>query len=109
MDYRKLQGFCSIYTDGEVDDGYGGSTPVTDVLVAEMRCMKRIKSKSSQSQTQGGVFDFYQVYEFTIRDNPNYDIKKDMTLKSDGDVYTIRGIVPSETNPRYITLVTEKK
>jgi hypothetical protein len=107
FDAAQLKDFCCIYKEVPQDDGYGGTNGMTWDLVASPRCKKNIKNKTSQIQVQGGGWDFYQVYEFTIRDNPNYEIEIDMIVYSDNKLYVIRGFAPSESNPMYVTLYTE--
>lgn len=109
FDASQLKNFCEIYVEQNIDDGYGGSAGVETVLLFSPRCMKKIKSKTAQSQTQGGVFDFYQVYEFTIRDDPRYNIVENMTLVNKAESYTIRGTYSLENNPNYIVIITSKK
>lgn len=109
FDAAQLKDFCSIYEEQPMPDGFGGTTGMGWVLIASPRCKMNIKTKTSQIQEQGGSWGFYQVYEFVIRTNPNYNIEKDMELRSNGVKYVIRGVAPSETNPRYTIIYTETK
>lgn len=109
FDVGKLKEFITIYEQQAVNDDYGSSSGVQLVEVTQCRAWKQIQSKTSQSQTQGGAFDFYQVYSFTIRDNPNVTLTSDMILENAGLYYTIHGITPLENIPNYITLTTSVK
>lgn len=109
FDAAQLKDFCEIYEEQPIPDGFGGTTGMEWVLIASPRCKMNIKTKTSQIQEQGGSWGLYQVYEFVIRTNPNYNIQKDMELRSNGISYVIRGVAPSETNPRYTIIYTETK
>lgn len=110
FDAGQLKDFITIYEEnGGGDDGYGGSLHIVLTQVLKTRCKKNIKTKTSQSQVQGGSFDFYQVYEFIIRARNGFGIKKDMIAESGGERYVIRGFVPMENNPEYTTIITEIK
>lgn len=106
FDAGQLKDFVDFYELVTLPDGYGGSLPPEWVLSESTRCKKNIKNKT-QARTESGSFDFYQVYEFIIRDNPEFTLKKDMIIHSDNVLYVIRGYAPLEINPRYILIVTE--
>lgn len=105
FDAGELRGKCSFYEFTTVPDGYGG-TRQEWVLRLETRCKRNIKNKTSQSQLQSGSFDFYQVYEFIIRDRVGFSVEKDMIVYSDGVLHVIKGVAPMENNPKYIMIVT---
>ena len=105
FDAGQLKHFCQIWH--EVVLSTGTSPRPTYQLVDEPRCYKRVVTRSNQFQLNSGSFDLYQSWEFIIRDNPNYEIKKDMFLFSDNYIYVIRAVLPLENNPKYIKIITE--
>jgi len=105
FDAGELRGKCSFYEFTTEPDGYGG-TRQEWVLRLETRCKRNIKNKTSQSQLQSGSFDFYQVYEFIIRDRIGFSVEKDMIVYSDGVLHVIKGVVPMENNPNYVMVIT---
>lgn len=105
FDAGQLRDFASFYELVTVPDGYGGSTTGWS-LVKSTRVMKRIKNNTQQSSLQSGSFDFYQVYEFTIRSG-SVTPKKDMVIQSGGFLYKVKGIAPIEGLPRYTLVITE--
>ncbi len=107
FDYRSLKYPTRVYREVSIDDGYGGSSGSTWELIAEPRASKKIKNRTSQAQIQGGSFDFYQVYEFIIRTNPDWSLEKDNIVYCDDTLYVIRGIAPFDNNPLYTLIVTE--
>lgn len=107
FDYRSLKYPTRVYREVSIPDGYGGSSGSTWELVAEPRASKKIKNRTSQAQIQGGSFDFYQVYEFIIRTNPDWKLEKDNIVYCDGVLYVIRGIAPFDNNPLYTLIITE--
>lgn len=107
FDYRSLKYPTRVYREVSIPDGYGGTSGSTWDLIAEPRASKKIKNRTSQAQTQGGSFDFYQVYEFIIRTNPDWTLEKDMIVYCDDTLYVIRGIAPFDNNPLYTLIVTE--
>lgn len=109
FDASQLKQFCDIYHQVPVFDEYGSASGMDWELVFSPRCKRNIKTKTSQSNTIGGSFDFYQVYEFIIRDDPRYTIEKDMEVRSDSGVFVVRGVAPLENNPNYILIITETK
>lgn len=106
FDIGKLREFVTIYKLVSYDDPYGSSPLMDYEEVGKYRAWKQIKSKTSQSQTQAGAFDFYQVYEFIIRDNPNIKITKDMIVHCGDSLYTLNGVTSLENIPNYISLYT---
>ena len=104
FDAGELRGKCSFYEFTTIPDGYGG-TRQEWVLRLETRCKRNIKNKTSQSQLQAGSFDFYQVYEFIIRDRVGFSVEKDMIVYSDGVLHVIKGVVPMENNPNYVMVI----
>lgn len=106
FDAGQLKDFVDFYELVSQPDGYGGSLPPEWVLRLATRCKKNIKNKT-QARTESGSFDFYQVYEFVIRDRPDFTVKKDIIIHSEGALYVIRGYAPLESNPNYILIVTE--
>lgn len=105
FDAGQLKGFCSFYEFVSTPDGYGG-TRQEWVLRLDTRCKRNIKNKTSQSQLQVGSFDFYQVYEFIIRDREGFSVEKDMIVYSDGVLHVIKGVAPMENNPNYVMVIT---
>jgi head-tail adaptor len=106
FDIGKLRDFMAIYEYTSVPDNYGGTTQGWQ-LALETRAWKQVKNKTSQSQTQSGSFDYYKVFEFTMRDNPNFELKKDMIIYNDDALYVIKGWIPLENNPIYIKITTD--
>lgn len=105
----RMNGFLEILEEQQIPDGFGGASGVDMVLIAKVRCIHKLKSKTAQARIEGGAFDFYQVHEFLVRKSPNYTIRKDMELHFKNEVYVIRGIAPHDSNPDYITITTEKR
>lgn len=105
FDAGQLKDFADFYELVTVPDGYGGSTTGW-ALVKSTRAMKRIKNKTQQDSLQSGSFDFYQVYEFTIRSG-SVTPKKDMMIYSGNALYKVKGIAPIEGLPRYTLVITE--
>lgn len=107
FDVGKLKHPTRVYREVAIPDGYGGTSGSTWELIAEPRASKKIKNRTSQAQTQGGSFDFYQVYEFIIRTNPDWTLEKDMIVYCDDTLYVIRGIANFDNNPLYTLIITE--
>lgn len=106
FDFRKLNGFCEIWH--EVVGGGASPRPVEELLFSA-RCYKKTVTRTNQSQLHAGSFDLYQVNEFIIRKNPQYNIEKDMFILSGGDRYSIRAVEPLDNRPEYIKITTETK
>ena len=110
FDIGRMNEFCEVYEEQVVYDGFGGVVGVSLVLIATPRCVKSIKTKTSQIQQQSGAWDFYQATEFLIRKSPNFAIKKDMEIRNNGNKYVVRGVYPLENRPQeYIVIITETK
>ena len=105
IDAGQLKHFCEFWSEEYVPDEYGSGS-VQFIPVLSTRCNRTIKNKTSQSQTQAGSFDFYQIWEFIIRGRSGFAPKKDMIIYSDGSIYAIKGVAPLADNPKYTLVVT---
>lgn len=105
FDVGQMRHPISFYRAVYVDDGYGGGQNTWQFVAGE-KSKKEIKNRT-QLRQEGAGFDFYQVWEFILRKNPNYDILKDMIVYADNALYVIRGVSPLETNPNYVVVITE--
>lgn len=106
FDVGSMRDFVAFYELTTVDDGYGGTTD-SWVLSLDTKARKSIKSKTSQSMTMAGSFDFYQIFEFIIRDRKSWIPEKDMIIYNDGAIYVIKGVATMENNPNYLSIYTE--
>lgn len=107
FDIGKLTDFLDFYEQVTVIEPNGDQYISWD-LVLSTRCKKNIKTKTQQSQTNAGQFDFYQVYIFIIRDRSTFEVKKDMRVVNGGEKYVVHGFAPMENNPNYIEIYTWK-
>lgn len=103
FDIGKLTNFLYFYEQVTVIEPNGDQRIDWD-LVLSTRGKKNIKNKTAQSQTNAGQFDFYQVYNFVIRDRSTFEVKKDMIIYCDSVLYVIHGFAPMENNPNYIEI-----
>lgn len=107
FDIGKLTEFLNFQKETVVIQPNGDQSIIWSTVLST-RGKKNIKSKTQQSQTNAGQFDFYQVYNFVIRDRSTFEIKKDMRIVNGSDTYVIHGFAPMENNPNYIEIYTWK-
>lgn len=105
FDLGRFREFIDFYQQHNVTNEYGGQD-ITWNKVLSTRGDKIIKNRTFQSQLNAGEFDFFQVYNFAIRDRKGFSVKKDMIIHCDGVLYAIQGFAPLDYNPLYIQIFT---
>ena len=107
FDIGKLTDFIVFQKETVVIQPNGDQSIVWSTVLST-RCKKNIKTKTQQSQINAGQFDFYQVYNFIIRDRSTFEVKKDMRVVNGSEKYVVHGFAPMENNPNYIEIYTWK-
>lgn len=93
-----------LYEQVSQPDGYGSSK----VSYAEIRrFFASRKVKTSRENDGGNIVNYYTTYEYYIRAVPGMDIKKNSIVYDGKQVYQVKGINKTDTNPDYYKLSCE--